>query len=340
MNPRALSGLLPGLFLCLAVSALAAGLGKAGSVLAGVRLIDSFTAAIVLGFCIRTFVRLPQACGPGIRCGTVSVLEIAVFLLGFSIDLSVFEGSNLAFVGMVMSFVVVMIVTSFAICRAIGLPEDLAVLVACGNAICGNAAIAAVAPVVRAGNEDVVAAITFSSILGVAFVIALPVMAPMIGLSTFQFGTFAGLTVYAVPQVVAATAPVSMLSAQVGTAVKLMRVLMLVPAVLAAPLLLRNRQNRHRVQAEPRGSLIRTLPWFIPGFLVAALLNNLGYVPDQVETVTSEVSRGFFVVAMAGLGLSVDLRRLLKVGPRLILGVSASLVLLSAVSLLFAVTLA
>lgn len=340
MTKRVVAGTLPGLLLCLAISMLAIGLGKLGSIVTHAPLVDPFTAAILLGICVRTFAHIPPVCAPGIRCGTISVLEIAVVLLGFSLNFGVFHGDNLSIVLFVMLLVGCMILAGFTICRAVGLPEDLSVLIACGNAICGNAAIAAVAPAVRAGNEDVVAAITFSSILGVLFVLILPVLAPLFGLSAFQFGTFAGLTVYAVPQVVAATAPVSMVSAQVGTTVKLIRVLMLVPAVLLAPLLLRNRDKPKFSQGKPYLPIVKVLPWFIPGFMLASAMNNMGYVPASVITWTSELSRWLFVMAMSGLGLSVNLRRLMTIGPGLILGVTLNLAMLTAVSFLFVWSLA
>jgi len=106
------------------------------------------------------------------------------------------------------------------------------VLVACGNAICGNSAIAAVAPVIGADAEQVGAAIAFTAILGVAVVLGLPFLIAPLGLSFYQYGVLAGLTVYAVPQVLAAAFPVSVLSGQVGTLVKLIRVLMLGPVML------------------------------------------------------------------------------------------------------------
>ena len=79
----------------------------------------------------------------------------------------------------------------------------MALLVACGNAICGNSAIAAVAPVIGADSKDVVAAIAFTAVLGVLMVLGLPLFIPLAGLSEHQYGTLAGLTVYAVPQVLA-----------------------------------------------------------------------------------------------------------------------------------------
>ena len=120
----------------------------------------------------------------------------------------------------------------YAVGRAAGLSPNLAVLVACGNAICGNSAIAAVAPVIGADKNDVAASIALTAVLGVAVVLALPLLIAPLGLSHYQYGVLAGLTVYAVPQVLAAAFAVSAVSGQVATAVKLARVLMLGPVVL------------------------------------------------------------------------------------------------------------
>ena len=100
-----------------------------------------------------------------------------------------------------MLLVVLGLSLSYGIGRAMGLPHKLAVLVACGNAICGNSAIAAVAPVIHAEKEHVASAIAFTAILGVAVVIGLPFLITPLGLSHYQYGVLAGLTVYAVPQV-------------------------------------------------------------------------------------------------------------------------------------------
>ena len=103
-------------------------------------------------------------------------------------------------------------------------------LVACGNSICGNSAIAAVAPVIGADGEDIAASIAFTAVLGVVVVLALPLTVPLLHLSLLQYGVLAGLTVYAVPQVLAATAPIGAVAVQLGTLVKLVRVLMLGPS--------------------------------------------------------------------------------------------------------------
>src|SRR3546814_8154148 len=102
-------------------------------------------------------------------------------------------------------------------------------LIACGNAICGNSAIAAVAPVIDAESDDVAAAIGFTAVLGVVVVLAMPGLAALAGFEGAKAGALAGLTVYAVPQVLAAAAPMGPAAVQMGTLVKLTRVLTLGP---------------------------------------------------------------------------------------------------------------
>src|SRR6202008_1901383 len=124
--------------------------------------------------------------------------------------------------------------------RALGLPQRISILIACGNSICGNSAIAAVAPVIGAAADEIAASIAFTAVRGVIVVLLLPLLAPVLLLSLTQYGVLAGLTVYAVPQVLAATLPIGALANQVGTVIKLVRVLMLGPVVLGLSLLARD----------------------------------------------------------------------------------------------------
>jgi uncharacterized integral membrane protein (TIGR00698 family) len=216
---------------------------------------------------------------------------------------------------------------SYTIGRLMGLPHKLAVLVACGNSICGNSAIAAVAPVIGADREHVVSSIAFTAILGVAVVLGLPLLIHPLALNNYQYGVLAGLTVYAVPQVLAAAFPVSMLSGQVGTLVKLVRVLMLGPIVLFFALTNRDTSSTRRFQ------LTRFVPWFIVGFLLLAILRSTTVLPESWVAPTRALSTWLTIAAMAALGLGVDLKALSKVGARVVTTVTGSLVILILLSL-------
>jgi uncharacterized integral membrane protein (TIGR00698 family) len=226
----------------------------------------------------------------------------------------------------IVSIVVVGLALGRLIGRALGLEPRLATLVACGNAICGNSAIAAVAPVIGADAHDVASSIAFTAILGVIVVLGLPLLIAPLGLTHYQYGVLAGLTVYAVPQVLAAAFPVSALSGDVATLVKLVRVLMLGPVVLFFAL--RTRGTHHR--APSLGTLV---PWFIVGFLALAALRAAGAVPESWVAPTRLASTNLTIVAMAALGLSADLRSVAKAGSRVIGAVSLSLLVLIALGI-------
>ena len=231
--------ILPGLLLCLAVTAAAVGLEHLEAALVGATWLEALVLAILVGTAVRTTWMPGKTWFPGITFSAKTLLEVAVLLLGASISAGmVLAAGPLLLVG-IAGIVVVAIGASYGIGRLLGLPHRMAMLVACGNSICGNSAIAAVAPIIGADGEDVAASIAFTAVLGVLVVLGLPFIPALLHLSELQYGVLAGLTVYAVPQVLAATAPLGAVAVQMGTLVKLVRVLMLGPVVLMLSLISR-----------------------------------------------------------------------------------------------------
>jgi uncharacterized integral membrane protein (TIGR00698 family) len=318
--------LAPGVLLCAAVSLVAAGLQTAEAALFGRAWLESLVLAILLGTLVRTLWMPPKAYGPGIAFSAKMLLEIAVMLLGASLSLqAILAAGPLLLLG-IAAVVAVALAFSYGIGRALGLPRKMAVLVACGNSICGNSAIAAAAPVIGAAAKDVASSIAFTAVLGVLVVLLLPLLAPLLGLSDLQYGVLAGLTVYAVPQVLAATAPISALSVQMGTLVKLVRVLMLGPVVLGLSLA----AGRAGGQRPP---LSRLIPWFILGFLALAALRAVGAIPTVALAPISTVAGILTVLSMAALGLGVDVRMVARAGARVTATVVLSLLALGGASL-------
>ena len=188
---------------------------------------------------------------------------------------------------------------------------------------------------IGADSKDVAASIAFTAVLGVLMVLGLPLFLPLAGLSEHQYGVLAGLTVYAVPQVLAATVPISLLATQVGTLVKLVRVLMLGPVVVAFALIAPHLPPEGATgKAGPRRlGFFKLVPWFILGFLALATLRSLGLVPEAVVQPVTRLAGLLTVVSMAALGLGVDVRVLARVGARVTLAVTGSLLVLLAISL-------
>ena len=323
-RPSRIRALVPGVALCVAIAAVAVLLQLAEERVVGHAIVEAIVIAILLGTAFRTATTPPARDRAGIAFSAKVVLEVAVFLLGASVDLPELLRAGPALLGGIVVIVAIALTLGYTAGRVFGLAPKLAVLVACGNAICGNSAIAAVAPVIGANAEDVASSIAFTAVLGVVMVLALPLLIVPLALSNYQYGVIAGMSVYAVPQVLAATFPVSRLSGEVGTLVKLVRVLLLGPVVLF--LSLASRRVARRQGAAARLEIGKLVPWFIVGFIVLAVLRSTGIIPTVLVGPVRELSRLLTIVAMAALGLGVDLRSVARAGTRVSLTVLTSLV--------------
>lgn len=286
--------------------------------------LEALVLAIVLGSVVRTLWSPPAAVKAGICFAAKPVLEAAVVLLGASVSASALAGLGLPLLAGIGVLVVAAIGVGYGLARMVGLPKRMAVLIACGNAICGNSAIAAIAPVIEAEGKNVAASIGFTAILGVITVLALPAVAGLIGFGPARAGVLAGLTVYAVPQVLAAASPFGAAAIQTGAVVKLARVLMLGPVcfVLAG---LFGRGAKAKLGAP-------AVPWFILGFAVLMAARSFGLLPGSVVAISSAASSALTLVAMAGLGLSTDFRQVTAAGPRAALAGAVSLLTLAALA--------
>jgi len=330
--------LAPGVVLCVAVTGIASALESVERAAFGRAWLESLVLAILAGAVVRMAWTPGQRWLPGIAFCARTVLEIAVVLLGASVSAAIIAAAGPVMVVGIALTVVAAIASSYTIGRVLRLSPRMALLVACGNSICGNSAIAAVAPVIDADSDDVAAAISFTALLGVAVVLGLPLLGFALHLGVLQYGTLAGLTVYAVPQVLAAAAPMGPVAVQMGALVKLVRVLMLGPVcvvmAMCAPHL---GEVAHHAGApvgpRKRIGLATLVPWFILGFIGLVGLRSFDVVPHVMLAPIGHVSTWLTVVSMAALGLGVDMRALRQAGPRVTTAVVLSLAMLGSISL-------
>lgn len=322
---------LPGLALCCVIAAVAMALQHFEELTLGHPYVDALVIAILLGMFLRNLWQFGRSWDRGIAFSARTLLEIAVMLLGASVSFGAIVGSGAALLMGIVVTVAGALVASYAIGMALDLPPRVSILIACGNSICGNSAIAAVAPVIGAKADEVASSIAFTAILGVLVVLGLPLLIPLLQLSDTQYGVLAGLTVYAVPQVLAATVPISAVSAQFGTLVKLVRVLMLGPVILLLSLL-RSRLKLPGEETAARPGWGQLVPWFIIGFLVFVALRSLDLIPGALVMPIAFATKWLTIVSMAALGLGVDVRVIGRVGGRVTAAVVMSLVVLVAIS--------
>ena len=324
-----------GVSLCGLVTVAAMTVQAVEETLIGHPYVEAIVIAILLGIAIRAIWEPERRWLMGIAFTAKQLLEVAVALLGASLTFGAIAASGLVLLGAIVTIVILALGASFGISRALGLPVRLSILIACGNSICGNSAIAAVAPVIGAGSDDIISSISFTAVLGVIVVLGLPLLIPLMHLSETQYGVLAGMTVYAVPQVLAATVPAGLVSTQIGTLVKLVRVMMLGPVVACIAVSARGLRGDRSAGASKANSFFTTVPWFIVGFFVLAALRSLSLMPVAMVFPLQKAASILTIMSMAALGLGVDLRVIGRVGGKVTAAVTLSLLFLLALSLGF-----
>lgn len=324
---------LPGVLLCLAVTGLAIMTERIEIWLFGRAWLEALVLAILIGTFLRTAWTPPARYQPGIAFAAKILLEIAVALLGLATNFATILAMGLPLVAGTIGVVMGTIGVSYAIGRVAGLPSATAMLVACGNAVCGNSAIAAVAPVIGAESEEVASAIAFTAAFGVIVVLLLPWMAGAMDLTPVAGGALAGLTVYAVPQVLAAAAPMGPAAVQIGTLVKLVRVLTLGPLIMVLSLTM-GKAARGARGGFSIGEAMRFLPWFVVAFLGLSALRSANLVPEALLPPAHLAADWLTVISMAALGLGVDFRQIAAAGPRIVSVVILSLLFLGTAAMI------
>ena len=168
-----------GVALCALVTLVAVTIQAVEESLLGHPYVEAIVIAILLGTAIRTIWEPGRRWLTGIAFSAKQLLEVAVALLGASLAFAAIAASGLMLLGAIVVIVVLTLAVSFGISRSLGLPVRLSILIACGNSICGNSAIAAVAPVIGASTDDVASSISFTAVLGVVVVLGLPLLIPL-----------------------------------------------------------------------------------------------------------------------------------------------------------------
>lgn len=285
--------------------------------------IDAVVVAILAGILMRAVWEPGDRTAPGIDFSAKQVLEVAIVLLGLSTDMGWMLRAGAPLAGGIAMVTVLAFGAGLFWGRLFGLAPSHALLVAAGNAICGNSAIAAVAAVTGAPREETASSVAYTAVLSLGLVLLLPLVGEWLALGEVPYGVATGLTVYAVPQVLAAAYPVSLRAGQVGTMVKLVRVLMLIPLVTALAI------RAHRWGRVP---LHRLVPWYVLAFLLAAGARSAGWIPEPVAQVGQLASHALTIMAMAALGLGVEGHLLRRVGWRTAATATVSLLTLCALA--------
>ncbi len=301
---------LPGLALALLVALIASWLGGRLPVVGGP------VFAILIGLAIASVRPLPAPFAPGASVASKLLLQVSIVLLGANLSLmQIVRGGEASLPVMLGSFVVVLIV-AYVAGRALGLDRDLRRLLGIGTAICGGSAIAALSSVIDVDASDVAYALGAVFLFNVVAVLTFPALGHLMQLSQSAFGLWAGTAINDTSSVVAAAFSYGHAAGADAVVVKLTRTTLILPVVLF--------YAWKRIVARTDGEAIdwrKIVPWFILWFLAASALDSFGLIPAALQSPIQRAALFAIVVALAGVGLSSDVRRIRASGVRpLVLG--------------------
>lgn len=266
--------------------------------------------ALLLGMAFH-FLHEEGRCVAGIEFASKAVLRTGVALLGARITVDEMLALGAAPIAIVVAGVVSTLLLGVVAARALGLSRGFGLLSGGSVGICGASAalaIASVLPKTRETERDVILAVVVVTGLSTIAMVLYPLLVAALGLDERQAGLFLGGTIHDVAQVVGAGYMISPESGDVATYVKLLRVALLLPVVLAIALVMARGAGPARARAP--------LPWFLAGFAALVALNSLGLLPGPALAAAGDLSRACLVTAIAALGMKTSFRALAQAGWR------------------------
>lgn len=343
-----------GILLCILLAGIA-------TVLSGVK-IGSFSFevigapvfSILFGMALALFMpKLPKSdkTRDGIKFTSKKVLQWAVIILGFSLDLNTIKAVGSKSLPVICSTIAISLITAFVMMKLLKLDSKVATLIGVGSSICGGSAIAATAPVIDADDDQVAQSVSVIFLFNVLAALIFPVLGYNIGLGTEGFAVFAGTAVNDTSSVTAAAATAESIYGTEGIlsaaiTVKLTRTLAIIPITLVLALIRTSKAKKEGSSENASGgfSFAKIFPFFILWFIAASVITTIvGSLPESGFTAfyggsfvkaAKWLAKFFIAMAMGAIGLNTNIVDLVKKGGKPILLGFTCWTAITAVSLL------
>ena len=308
--------LAPGVLLCLVLAVPCWLLGKAFPVVGGP------VFAILAGMVISMLYRDRERTQDGILYTSTNVLQYAVILLGFGLNLSEIARVGAASLPVIVSTISTSLIVSFVLCKVMKMPANISTLIGVGSSICGGSAIAATAPVIDADDEEIAQSISVIFLFNIIAALTFPMLGSALGLSNEGFGLFAGTAVNDTSSVTATAAAWDGMhpganTLDQATIVKLTRTLAIIPITLALAVWRTARAKKAGGSQGSTFSLKKVFPFFILFFVLASVITTAATAagaPSSLFPPFTGLSKVFIIMAIGAIGLNTDLVKLIRTG--------------------------
>jgi len=305
-----------GIVLCLIVAVPAWMLGKSFPIIGGP------VISILLGMIVTQFIRDKSAFETGIKFTSKKILQWAVILLGFGLNLNIVLETGAQSLPIIICTIATSLIIAYVVCKAMKMPSNISTLIGVGSSICGGSAVAATAPVIQADDEEVAQAISVIFFYNVLAAMIFPALGSFIGFDTLSgeaFGIFAGTAVNDTSSVTACASTWDSMwnlgteTLDKAVTVKLTRTLAIIPITLVLAFV----RAKQGIQEGNKVSIKKIFPFFILYFIGASCITTVATsmgVSAAFFAPIKTLSKFFIVLAMAAIGLNTDIVKLVKTG--------------------------
>ena len=231
------------------------------------------------------------------------LLQASVVGLGFGMDLQqVMQAGRSGFIYTAGSISIALLL-GWGLGRLLHVKQRISYLISAGTAICGGSAIAAIAPITNASQEEIAVSLGTVFVLNSVALLTFPPIGTALHMTQTQFGLWSALSIHDISSVVGATAKYGAVALTVGTTVKLARALWIVPLSVGTAMA---NKSKARIQ----------WPWFILFFCLAAVANTYVHIFQSAYPVLKHLGGIGLTVTLYLIGTGLSMKTLREVGVR------------------------
>lgn len=320
-----------GILLCIGIAVPAWFLGNLFPVIGGP------VFSILIGMILTLIIKDKGSMRPGIAFTSKKILQYAVILLGFGMNLTDILAKGRQSLPIIISTISTSLIVSFLLYKLLHMDAKVSTLIGVGSSICGGSAIAATAPVIEADDEEIAQSISVIFLFNVIAALVFPALGSMLHLSNEGFGLFAGTAVNDTSSVTATASAWDGIhgsnTLNAATIVKLTRTLAIIPITLALAIYRAGKKEEALEEHGAKFSLKQVFPMFVLFFILASVITTVFSLPAAVTDPLNTLSKFFIVMAMAAIGLNTHIVKLVKTGGKPIFMGFCCWVAIAAVSL-------
>ena len=290
--------------------------------------IGALAIAIIFAMLYRQVMGYPEHIRPGITFASKRLLKFAIILYGLKLNMGDILGKGWKLLLIDIIVIIFSISLTLILNQIIKGNQDISILLGIGTGVCGAAAIAATAPILKSKEKDIAISVGIIALVGTIFALIYTAIEAIFNIPTITYGAWTGVSLHEIAHVVLA-ADIGGLEAMTFALLgKLGRVFLLIPLSIVLILYMRYKSHSSQVQQKI------DIPYFLIGFIIMACINTFVPIPSLLMNIINVITTVCMLMAMVALGLNIVLKEVISKALKPFIVICITSICLSSVTLL------